>query len=513
MALGSRLLALGGFRLAALGAIGVLAMPGVVSPKARSLEPPRAQSPEPIAESELEAASNGRTIRIGVAKRAAEIPIETYVARVLAGEAEPRAADAAQQALAIAVRTYAAVNLGRHEREGFDLCDTTHCQVMRNSTPASRRAAMATAGQVLMYEGRPAELFYYASCGGRTEAASAVWPGMDYPYLRSVHDDVHGDDKPWVLELTLGEIQQALRRKGFEGRLSGLAVRRHTGSGRVGTVHVRGMRPDEIAGDDFRAALGFMELRSTRFALEKTSTGFRFTGTGFGHGVGMCVIGAGRRAARGETAAEILAVYYPGLTLAKGVDPIAVTAPEVTAAPPPAAPTASAIVVRVPNGSGDRVTVERLAVAAHADLTKAMGVTVAPISVELHASLESFRHATGRPWWVGAVVTGASIDLAPAPVLAQREGLEAALRAAMAETLIGDTFRGRPAWMRVGAARHFARGGRTPSPALASRAQCPTDAELTLAVSAPAQRDAELRAEACFVRAHSKTKDWRQIRG
>src|SRR4051812_6899242 len=107
------------------------------------------------------------------------VPLEVYVARVLAGEGDPRAADAAQQALAIAIRTYTLKNADRHARDGYDLCDSTHCQVPRPSTPTSRRAAMATVGQVLMYEGQLGSVFYSADCGGRTERAGDVWPGAD----------------------------------------------------------------------------------------------------------------------------------------------------------------------------------------------------------------------------------------------------------------------------------------------------------------------------------------------
>ena len=59
---------------------------------------------------------------------------------MLAGEGEPAAPDVTQQALAIAIRTFALKNAGRHAREGFDVCDGTHCQVPRASTPATRRA-------------------------------------------------------------------------------------------------------------------------------------------------------------------------------------------------------------------------------------------------------------------------------------------------------------------------------------------------------------------------------------
>src|SRR4029453_10490434 len=116
------------------------------------------------------------------------------VARVLAGEADPRAGDPAQQALAIALRPSPLKNVGRHARGGCGLCDSTHCQVPRPSTPTSRRAAMATIGQVLTWRGEIAEVFYSASCGGRSERASDVWPGANYPYLPSSSDDVCDGD-------------------------------------------------------------------------------------------------------------------------------------------------------------------------------------------------------------------------------------------------------------------------------------------------------------------------------
>ena len=85
------------------------------------------------------------TIRIGVLKDGSydvvTVPLETYVSRVLAGEALPGSEPAALEALAITIRTYALGNRSRHRAEGFDLCDQTHCQVMRTATPATDRAA------------------------------------------------------------------------------------------------------------------------------------------------------------------------------------------------------------------------------------------------------------------------------------------------------------------------------------------------------------------------------------
>ncbi|MBI4887945.1 MAG: SpoIID/LytB domain-containing protein [Acidobacteria bacterium] len=458
-------------------------------------------------DAQLEASSAGRVVRVGPAAGAggpvAAIPLELYVARVLAGEGEPNAADAARQALAVAIRTFALANAGRHAREGFDLCDGTHCQVPRAATAVTRRAALATAGRILTYEGSPAELFYSASCGGYSERAADVWPGVDYPYLPAAPDDVHEADPPWTLVLTREQVEQALGRAGFDGRLRDVRVEARTASGRAARVRVSGLVPGVMTGDAFRAAIGTTTLRSTAFSVEIEGRSVRFTGRGYGHGVGMCVIGAGRRAARGERMEAILGQYYPGLVLS-ALD-------RVEARGGPAAPARGGL-VRVPSASGVAAgEVEQLTLRAHADLSVVLGVSIAPITVRIHESIEGFRAATGRPWWVSEVAEGTSIDLAPMALLAQRDGLDLTLRTAVADLLLSQPLRGRPAWIRVGAARFFGLGpARAGTAAAAPR--CPSDAELALAISAAAQREAEARAEACFARAYARTGDWRTIR-
>jgi stage II sporulation protein D len=278
-----------------------------------------AQTPTGVPDAWLDEASGGRTIRLGslATGQVARLPLERYVATVLAGEADPRAADGSQEALAVAIRTYAIANPGRHEAEGFDLCDTTHCQVPRAATPASRRATLATAGRILVYEGQPAPVFYSASCGGRSERAENVWPGPAYPYLQSVPDDVHDGDEPWAAELGLDEIHAALARQGFEGeRLTDLVIEERNESGRVQRLGLPGLRPASIDGNAFRLAVGATLVRSTAFELDRAPDVVTLTGRGYGHGVGMCVVGAGRRALRGETVETILGHYYPGLALA-----------------------------------------------------------------------------------------------------------------------------------------------------------------------------------------------------
>jgi len=490
------------------------------------------QIPSEGADVDLARASRGVTVRVGSPARGhdmAAVPLEIYVAQVLQAEGEPNAADAAKEALAIAIRTYALFNRGRHQADGYDLCDTTHCQVTRASTAASRRAALATLGQVLTYQGAPADLYYSASCGGHTERSSDVWPGVSLPYLDAFDDDVHGDDVAWTIERTLDEIRDALARAGVRGRrLDDVVVESRTASGRVGRVGLPGLEPASMNSNDFRLALGSTALRSTAFTLVRDGDRITFTGRGYGHGVGMCVIGAGRRAARGETAAQILGRYYPGLAL-EDVLRVATSSavrrgsirPVASAAPVPPVPPVLPVPPS-PKGDGQvRALVaaaspvkaqdlERMAGQAQQRIASRLGVSPAPLTIRLHASLDGFRRATGEPWWVSAQVRGGEIDLAPVALLDQRDGLERAVARAVAEALVSPTLGDRHAWVRIGAARYFTRAG---SESVAEgRIRCPEDAELTGAVSVAARREAEARAESCFAQALQRVDGWRAVR-
>jgi hypothetical protein len=355
---------------------------------------------------------------------------------------------------------------------------------------------------------------------------------VSLPYLDAFDDDVHGDDVAWTIERTLDEIRDALARAGVRGRrLDDVVVETRTASGRVGRVGLPGLEPASMNSNDFRLALGSTALRSTAFTLARDGDRITFTGRGYGHGVGMCVIGAGRRAARGETAAQILARYYPGLAL-EDVSRLVSTAtparrsagslarlPEPKAAPSslpaPPMPKASAppALVRALVAAASPVKaqdLERMAGQAQERIASRLGVAPSPLTVRLHASLDGFRRATGEPWWVSAQVRGGEIDLAPVGLLDQRDGLERAVARAVAESLVSPALQDRHAWVRIGAGRYFARTGE--EGAAEGRIRCPDDIELTGAVSVAAQREAEARAESCFAQALQRVGDWRAVR-
>jgi stage II sporulation protein D len=286
-------------------------------------------APAPAAHSGIiTAAAASDRLRIGLLKprggyRVTAMPLETYVARVLAGEAARDSPPAALEVLAITVRTFALGNPGRHRAEGFDLCDQTHCQVVRAATPATTRAAHATAGRVLIRDTAIASVFYSASCGGRTEIPSAVWPGADDPpYLASHDDDACGGEPAWSAELGSSDLMRALRAAGFTGRaLRDIRVASRNASGRVARMHVAGLKPDQISGQELRVAvgraLGWQHIKSAVFEVQKTGDLYRFTGRGSGHGVGLCVIGSTKLAAEGRTVDEILGRYFPGLNISR----------------------------------------------------------------------------------------------------------------------------------------------------------------------------------------------------
>ncbi len=483
----------------------------------------RPPAPQPPSSSALPPIRLGRTVASG-ATRVETIPVDDYIAQVLAGEGQPRAGDAAQQALAITARTFAMANRNRHRREGFDLCDTTHCQVVRTATATTTRAAQATSGRMLLSQGQPAFVFYSASCGGRTESASEVWPGaIDYAGEASQHDDADDNEPAWESDVRVQDIERALRVAGLRGdRLRDIRVVARNQSNRVSRVRVDGFAPPEISGHEFRMAVGrvagFQALKSTAFDVTRTGSGYHFRGRGFGHGVGLCVIGAGSRAARGITADEILKFYYPGLTIGRGATGALTTVvpPTIPAAPtardPRVAPVATDVALALPGTEeGERATLMTLIRRSRDEVIKATGaIPPARLRVTVHPTVDSFGRATGQPWWVSGATEGAAIDLLPLTTLKQQGQLERTVRHEIAHALLDGALSKRPMWVREGAAAYFA--SPPASRPSGSRVTCPSDAELLRPVSAGAQRDAYSRAEACFAREIARGQRWDQVR-
>ena len=290
---------------------------------------PRTPRPETFAAPEV--------IRVRTDGRIADIPIEDYVLGSALSELTPIGADPAAVARIFEVqtvlaRTYAVAHLGRHQKEGFDLCDGTHCQLYQPGriktsrfAESARRAVERTRGVVLMFSRLPAEALYHSDCGGHTAAADAVWGGAHVPYLTGAPDHVPSlTHRSWTFDAPVEKVRAVLNldpRSTVGRRLDRMAVTTRDDSGRVQEVQVRGEKTRTLRGEDLRAILnsefGFRAIMSTRLSIERRGQTYRFTGTGFGHGVGLCQTGAAARAARGEAVADILSAYYPGTALTK----------------------------------------------------------------------------------------------------------------------------------------------------------------------------------------------------
>jgi SpoIID/LytB domain protein len=449
-------------------------------------------------------------LRVGFARAGGytvtTLPLETYVARVLAGEAAHDSPPAALDALAITVRSYALANRSRHRADGFDLCDQTHCQVVRAATAVTDRAAGRTAGRVLVHDGAPASIYYTASCGGRTEIPSAVWPGApDPPYLRSKKDAACGGAPVWTADVVAADLLRALRAAGFRGnRLRNLRIVARDRSGRVAQLELEGLTPDRISGQDLRVTagrtLGWQHIKSTAFDVERTADRYRFTGHGSGHGVGLCVIGSVHLAADGKSAADILRRYFPGLEIA----PFVRRSTTVPAAAP--------VMVSLPDeDEGQRSFVDDLMSRERDDLARRLSV-VAParMTLRVHPTTNSFEQATGRPWFTSGAVVNGELHLLPLASLRERGVLERTIRHELVHVMTDPVLATRPLWVREGAAVYFAE--RTEEPTPQTRVVCPSDAELSRPVSIGALSNAYARARACFARQIAAGTSWREVR-
>jgi SpoIID/LytB domain protein len=453
-------------------------------------------------------------IRIGVLHNGrydvTTLPIETYVARVLTGEAAPDSAPAALEALAIAIRTYTVTNRGRHGADGFDLCDQTHCQVMRASSPVTERAALATAQQILLSDGAPATVYYSASCGGRSEKPSNVWPGAPDPSYLSIHDDDGcGGFPQWTAQLAASDLQRALAAGGYRGTLRNVRIAARNDSGRVARLLLDGMTPGEISGQDLRMVvgrtLGFQHLQSTAFELRRTGSAFRFTGKGAGHGVGLCVIGSMKLAASGQAASAILARYFPGAAIGS-------SAARMTAAPPrqpaPPSPAASDILVEPRDmDAADRALLTATIDRERQQLARALGVAPPRVSVRVHSNTDAFERTTGQPWFTLGAVAQGEMHLPPLRLLIDRGMVAGSVRHQLVHVMADGELPERPAWIREGAAVYFSMPD-----AAGSRPPCPQDVELQRPISIGALADAYARARTCFERQVSGGRDWRRVR-
>jgi SpoIID/LytB domain protein len=263
----------------------------------------------------------------------------------------------------------------REDHQNYDVCADDHCQryqgITRAFTPAVVKVIKDTYGEVLTYEGSICDTRYYKCCGGMTELFENTWEPVNHPYLQGIadtasfpagkNDDLSEEDnvKKWILgspdafcntsdrkilSQVLNDYDQEtnnfFRWKATynQGELSDL-VKERTGidfgiitdlfplergvSGRITRLKIEGTIKTMIIGKELeiRKSLSRSHLYSSCFFIEKLegTEGIKFIlhGAGWGHGVGLCQIGAAMMGAKGYSYREILMHYFRGATIEK----------------------------------------------------------------------------------------------------------------------------------------------------------------------------------------------------
>lgn len=235
-----------------------------------------------------------------------------------------------------------------HDREDhtlFDACADDHCQryqgLTRQTSPAVEAAVDATRGMVLTYGDEICDARFSKCCGGRSETFGNCWEDASHPYLEAVDDPfcdttdteildqvLNGYDREapdfyrWEAAYTPAELSGLIaRRSGVDfGDIEELRPLTRGQSGRIVRLLVRGSRRTMVVGKELeiRRWLSESHLRSSNVEVTRDADGrFILRGRGWGHGVGLCQIGAAMMGAKGYSAREILHHYFPKSTLTK----------------------------------------------------------------------------------------------------------------------------------------------------------------------------------------------------
>lgn len=282
------------------------------------------------------------------------VALESYLCDVVPYEIGHEAPTEALKAQAVAARTHSVslLLMNRHLDDGYDLCQGTHCQVYKPGLPVPERIISAvtdTEGLVMIYEDRIADGVYHSCCGGKTENNQSAWNGKPIPYLQGVAccseleelDLTSETNAVQQLETqtdTTGMTSWEKRSASWERTISrqslasdlkvknlhAMKILRRGNSGRILKLKLIGSNEVTIEGEyKIRQALGGLpssffyvkngrKTSATTYSLPEKIT---VKGKGFGHGVGLCQVGALRKARSGWLWQDILTTYYPGVAI------------------------------------------------------------------------------------------------------------------------------------------------------------------------------------------------------
>jgi stage II sporulation protein D len=242
------------------------------------------------------------------------VELEQYLYSVVGAEMHPDWPLEALKAQAVAARTYTLYKLKGSRRPLYDMGNTVLWQVYKglNTESANTQAAVnGTASEIMTYNGKPILAAFHAAGGGHTENVENVWLSP-LPYLKGVID--YDRDTPryqWTKIFSRPQMSQSL---GISNIKAIIPVK-DSPYGRVLKMKVVGIEKSKyFTGVQLRERLG---LRSTKFRIVTTDSGFEVQGYGSGHGLGLSQWGAYKLALQGTTYQKILRHYYRGVKIGK----------------------------------------------------------------------------------------------------------------------------------------------------------------------------------------------------
>ena len=266
------------------------------------------------------------------------LELEDYLCSVISSEMSADSPMELLKAHAVISRSWALRAMAHPNHTGYHVCADDHCQRyegIRRMNERAIEAVRATAGEVLMYGDEICDCRYHKCCGGRTEEWRTCWEDRDVPYIQSVecpycgrpserilrlvlndYDRETKDFHDWQVGYTDEELDEIVRTKsgiGF-GHISMLEPLHRGASGRIDSLRIVGSRHTETIGKELKIRMWLSRscLYSSWFDVTHKDGVWTLTGHGWGHGAGLCQIGAAVMADEGMTYEEILAHYYAG---------------------------------------------------------------------------------------------------------------------------------------------------------------------------------------------------------
>ena len=266
------------------------------------------------------------------------LDLEDYLCSVISSEMNANSPIELLKAHAVISRSWAMRAMEHPNHEGFHVCGDDHCQRYEGLRRMNERAVQAvreTAGQVLLYGDEVCDCRYYKCCGGRTEVWRTCWEDIDVPYIQSVecpycgrisertlslvlnnYDQETKDFHDWKVTYTAEELSDIIRTKsGIDfGTITDLIPLKRGASGRIYELKIVGTKHTEVIGKELKIRLWLSRtcLYSSWFDIKHEHGVWTLTGHGWGHGAGLCQIGAAQMAEEGFSHEQILAHYYVG---------------------------------------------------------------------------------------------------------------------------------------------------------------------------------------------------------